>query len=71
MNSLLIEATERNEVSKIRDSVCPDFLGTDPVLWVLQSSALVSHKFSSGRQMSRGFPSHKNKKISGNTEEHF
>jgi hypothetical protein len=55
----------------LRDPIRPDLTGTVPVLWILQSSVPVSHKFSLGLQMSQVFPSHKNNDISDNACRHF
>jgi hypothetical protein len=55
----------------IRDPIRPVFPGTVPVLWVLQSSVLVSHKFSLGHRMTWVFSSYKNKNISDNANRHF
>jgi hypothetical protein len=51
-----------------RDPIRPDFPGT---VLVLQGSVPVSHKFSSGCQMSQVFPSNKNENISDNAYKSF
>jgi len=54
-----------------RDSICPGFSETFPVLWVLKSRLSVSHKIRFGTPKFPFFTSHKSKIFFDTPYEHF